>query len=144
MSVFADTSALYPLLVSTETTHALVRAEFARLVNSAQPIWTTSFVLVETMALLQHRIGLPAARDFDEEIVPVLSVYWVDDDLYRRGMDRLWREDRRRVSLVDCVSFELMKLKGVTIAFAVDSHFTEAGFEAIQATTRGRSERPGR
>lgn len=80
------------------------------------------------MALLQHRIGLDAARDFDEEILPSLSVYWVDDDLYRRGTERLWKEDRRQVSLVDCVSFEFMKLKGVTIAFAVDPHFQEAGF----------------
>ena len=129
MSVFGDTSAFYPLLVKTETTHESVRAAFARLLDAAQPIWTTSFVLVETMALLQHRIGLDAARDFDEEIAPSLNVYWVDDDLYRRGTERLWKEDRRHLSLVDCLSFELMKLKGVTIAFAIDPHFQEAGFK---------------
>lgn len=128
MSVCADTSALYPLLVKTETAHESVRAAFARLLGTAQPIWITSFVLVETMALLQHRIGLNAARDFDEEIVPTLRVHWVDDDLYRRGAERLWKEDRRQLSLVDCVSFELMKLKGVTLAFAIDPHFREAGF----------------
>ena len=128
MSVFGDTSALYPLMVKTETAHGLVRAAFARLLDTAQPIWITSFVLVETMALLQHRIGLNAARDFDEEILPSLRVHWVDDDLYRRGAERLWKEDRRQLSLVDCVSFELMKLKGVAIAFAIDPHFQEAGF----------------
>lgn len=128
MSVCADTSALYPLLVKTETAHESVRAAFARLLETAQPIWMTSFVLVETMALLQHRIGLDAARDFDEEVLPSLRVHWVDDDLYRRGAERLWKEDRRQLSLVDCVSFEFMKLKGVTIAFAIDPHFQEAGF----------------
>ena len=128
MSVCADTSALYPLLVKTEAAHESVRAPFARLLDTAQPIWITSFVLVETMALLQHRIGLNAARDFDEEIRPSLRVHWVDDDLYRRGAERLWKEDRRQLSLVDCVSFELMKLKGVAIAFAIDPHFQEAGF----------------
>ena len=128
MSVFGDTSALYPLMVKTETAHGPVRAAFARLLDTAQPIWITSFVLVETMALLQHRIGLNAARDFDEEILPSLRVHWVDDDLYRRGAERLWKEDRRQLSLVDCVSFELMKLKGLTIAFAIDPHFQEAGF----------------
>ena len=131
MSVFGDTSALYPLLVSSEVSHAAARAAFKQLLKAGRPIWTTSFVLVETMALLQHRIGLNAARDFDEEIVPVLSIAWVDDDLYRRGTERLWREDRRRLSLVDCVGFEFMRLNAVTTAFAIDPHFGEAGFELM-------------
>jgi predicted nucleic acid-binding protein len=133
MSVFGDTSALYPLLVKTEASHAATRATFAELLDSDRAIWTTSFVLVETMALLQHRIGLPAARDFDEEILPVLSIHWVDEDLYQRGVERLWREDRRRLSLVDCVGFEFMKLKGLTTAFTVDPHFKQAGFKVLPA-----------
>jgi uncharacterized protein len=133
MSVFGDTSAFYPLLVSSDADHGAARAAFAELLNSARPIWTTSFVLVETMALLQHHIGVSAARDFDEEIVPVLSVVWVDDDLYRRATDRLWREDRRHLSLVDCAGFELMKLKGIATAFAMDSHFKQAGFTLLPA-----------
>ena len=135
MSVFGDTSAFYPLLVSSEADHDAARTAFAQLLKAARPIWTTSFVLVETMALLQHRIGLSAARDFDEEIVPMLSVAWVDDDLYRRAIERLWRADRRRLSLVDCAGFELMKLKGISTAFAIDPHFKQAGFTLMPART---------
>ena len=131
MSVFADTSALYPLLVRNEAGHGAAQSAFERLLETERPIWTTSFVLVETMALLQHRIGLAAARDFHDDIVPNLSVHWVDSDLYHRGTDRLWREDRRRLSLVDCIGFEFMRLKGVTTAFALDSHFEDAGFELL-------------
>jgi hypothetical protein len=32
-------------------------------------------LLNETMALLQHRIPLAAARDFDKDILPVLNVH---------------------------------------------------------------------
>ena len=131
MSVFGDTSAFYSLLVRTEADHERARTAFAGLLASARPIWTTSFVLVETMALLQHRIGLEAARDFDEDVLPVLQVHWVEEDLYRRGVDRLWREDRRRLSLVDCVAFEFMTLRGIATAFAVDPHFAQAGFELL-------------
>ena len=131
MSVFADTSALYPLLVRNEAGHGAARSAFARLLETERPIWTTSFVLVEAMALLQHRIGLAAARDFDDDIVPHLSVHWVDADLYHRGTNRLWREDRRRLSLVDCIGFEFMRLRGMTTAFALDPHFEEAGFELL-------------
>ena len=133
MSVFADTSALYALVVRTEVTHARVRTAFAAILDRGRPLWTTSFVLVETMALLQHRIGLEAARDFDDDLVPLLSVQWVDEELYRLAVERLWREDRRRLSLVDSVSFELMRLKGLTTAFAVDPHFRDAGFDVLPA-----------
>jgi uncharacterized protein len=141
MSVYGDTSALYPLLVKTEPNHTATSSAFSRLLESDQPIWTTSFVLVETMALLQHRIGLRAARDFDEEILPVLRIHWVEDELYRRGIDRLWREDRRHLSLVDCVGLEFMKLNGLTTAFAVDPHFEESGFELLPRPNRRAARR---
>lgn len=133
MSVFADTSALYALMVATEEAHATVRRAFAELLEADRAIWTTSFTLVETMALLQHRIGLDAARDFDDEILSVLKVEWVDEELYRRAIARLWREDRRHLSLVDCVSIEFMERRELTTALAIDPHFREAGFTLIPA-----------
>lgn len=131
MSVFADTSAFYALLVSNDEAHDAVRAAFASVVADGRPLWTTSFVIVETMTLLQHRIGLGAARDFDEEVLPAVRVRWVDEHLYRLGTDRLWREDRRQVSLVDCVSFEFMRMQRLGAALAVDPHFAEAGFDVL-------------
>jgi predicted nucleic acid-binding protein len=133
VSAFADTSAFYALLVRTDEAHDGVRAAFAALLAAGRPLWTTSFVLVEPMALLQHQIGLAAARDFDEEVLPAIRVHWVDERLYRLGLDRLWREDHRRVSLVDCVSFEFMKRQGLHTALAVDPHFAAAGFDVVPA-----------
>jgi uncharacterized protein len=131
VSVFLDTSAFYALLVSNDESHDAVRAAFASLITDRRLLWTTSFVIVETLALLQHRIGLDAARDFDEEVLPAVRVRWVDEHLYRLGIDRLWREDRRQVSLVDCVSFEFMRMERVGAALAVDTHFADAGFDVL-------------
>lgn len=64
-------------------------------------------------------------------IVPVLSVKWVDKPLHRRGVARLQRELRRKLSLKDCISFEFMKSQGLTDALALDHHFAEAGFNLI-------------
>jgi len=131
MSVFVDTSAFYSLLVKTEASHERVRAAFARLLAASTPLWTTSFVIVETMALLQHRIGLAAARDFDEQLLPATRVRWVDEALYQSGVERLWKTDRRQVSLVDCVSLEFMRTERIGTALALDAHFREAGIELL-------------
>lgn len=141
MSVFVDTSAFYALLVRTDRTHGPVKAAFTELVEGGRRLTTTSFVIVETTALLQHRVGLAAARDFDEDILPVVHVHWVDEPLYRQGADRLWREDRRQLSLVDCVSFEFMAREGIDVALAVDPDFTRAGFDVLPSRdARGRRE----
>ena len=131
MSAFVDTSAFYALLVRTDEAHGPVRAAFAALLGAGRPLWTTSFVVVETMALLQHRIGLDGARDFDEEILPAIRVHWVDDHLYRLGADRPWRADRRQISLVDSVSFEFMVYQGIETALAIDPDFADAGFAVV-------------
>ena len=131
MSAFLDTSALYALLVRTEERHAGVLRSFRALLEERRALWITSYVLVETTALLQHRIGLPAVRDLLEHVVPVLSVEWVSERLHRKAVERLLREDRRRLSLVDCVSLEFMRSQGLRDALALDSHFADAGHRLI-------------
>ena len=131
MTVFADTSALYALLVRTEEGHAEVAAAFSRLLRGRRALVTSNYVVLETAALLQRRIGLPAVRDFDERIAPLLTVRWITEPLHRRAMDRLIRADRRGVSLVDCTSFEVMEGEGITEAFALDRDFAAAGFRLV-------------
>ena len=131
MTVFADTSALYALLVRTEEGHAEVAAAFSRLLGGRRALVTSNYVLLETAALLQRRIGLPAVRDFDERIAPLLTVRWITEPLHRRAMDRLIRADRRGVSLVDCTSFEVMEGEGIAEAFALDRDFAAAGFRLV-------------
>ena len=131
MSVFADTSGFYAWLVRSETAHKRVAAAFEDVLRRGRPVWTTSFVVVETMALLQHRVGLEAARGFDEDVLPAIRVQWMDDALYRQGADCLWRANRRQLSLVDCVSFAFMKQQGLTTAIALDPHFEDAGFDLL-------------
>jgi predicted nucleic acid-binding protein len=129
--VFLDTSGLYALLVRTEERHTDVVRTFRSVLDDGRTLWTTSYVVVETTALLQHRIGLAPVRDFIEHVLPVMSVEYVSDALHRRAVGRLIREDRRRLSLVDCVSFEFMLERGLRDAFTLDEQFQEAGFRLL-------------
>ena len=136
MSVFADTSALYALLVGSEDGHADLVQAFRNVLAGNRPLRTTSYVLIETIALLQSRVGLEPVRDFDEHVFPLLSVEWVSEDLYRRGTRRLSMENRRRLSLVDCVSFEFMRQQGISDVLGFDRHFEEAGYRLLPAPRR--------
>ena len=131
MSVFADTSGLYALLFEPEEGHADVVRVFRDTLTGDRPLWTTSYVLVETIALLQSRVGLEPVRDFDEHVLPMLLVEWVSESLHRRGARRVLEESCRRLSLVDCVSFEFMHEKGIEDVLGLDRHFEEAGYRLL-------------
>ncbi len=132
MSVFVDTSALYAVLDQDDADHRKANETWQRLILQDEALVCTNYVLVETSALLQSRLGLEAVRVFEEDVAPVLSVQWVDSATHRSGVAALLAASRRRMSLVDCVSFEVMRRLGIKAAFAFDRHFREHGFERLQ------------
>lgn len=131
MSVFVDTSALYPLLVRTEEEHGAVADAFETALDEGRTLVTTNYVAVETVALLQSRIGLAAVADLANRVLPVTRLHWVDEALHRRAVEELIRTDRRRISLVDTVSFLLMQSEGIREALALDRDFEARGFGII-------------
>jgi len=140
MTCFVDTSAFLACLLSDDGNHLEARAAFAELVEGRTPLATTEYVLVETMALLQRRAGIAAARSFHEDILPLLIVYWVDEAVYHLGAAATLKAGRRNLSLVDCISFEVMARLGIRLAFAFDTHFEEQGFELVPLRKKRGSE----
>ncbi len=128
MKVFGDTSGFFARLVQTDQMHVKARENFAYFAEHNARLVTSSFVLVETAALLQRRIGLPPVHDFHARIFPLLHVVWVQDQWYAGAMHRLFAQSRQGVSLVDCLSFEILDAMEIDCAFAFDRHFEENGF----------------
>jgi len=60
-----------------------------------------------------------------------MDVAWVDADLHEAAVARLLRSPRRGSSLVDEVSFELMRRKSVGSALTLDRDFAREGFELV-------------
>lgn len=88
-------------------------------------------MVVETAAVVQRRFGIEAVRDFLSVFVPVLTVELVDLELHAAAVTGLLAAGRRDVSLVDWVSFELMRREGIETAFAFDRDFGAQGFETV-------------
>jgi predicted nucleic acid-binding protein len=131
MKIFVDTSALYALLDRDDTSHARAKKAWGEIMQPENTVVTSNYVLVETFALVQSRLGLEAVRGFQEDLVPILHVEFVTSTIHRLGVAALLSAARRGLSLVDCISFEVMRDLGIKAAFTFDAHFREQGFEAV-------------
>jgi len=129
MAVFLDTSAVFAFLDGGDENHPAAAAAWQTLESRKERLVTHDYVLLEAAALLQRRLGNGAVRDFLEGIVPLLSIVWIDEELFRAAAAALLTANNRRLSLVDCASFEVMRRTGVRTFFAFDSHFADLGFE---------------
>ncbi len=81
--------------------------------------------------MLQRRIGLAAVQDFQARIIPLLEVIWVDSIWHGRAMHRLFMSRAPDLSLVDCLSFEIIEAKALPLAFAFDKHFQAEGVSTV-------------
>jgi predicted nucleic acid-binding protein len=129
VTVFVDTSALLAILDADDVHHVRARSDWGRLLEGPQRRFTSNYVLVETYALVRSRLGMPALHALVEDLIPVLDVLWLDAELHEQASAALLAAGRRRLSLVDCASFVLMRRHGIQRAFAFDRHFAEQGFE---------------
>ncbi|AEB08313.1 type II toxin-antitoxin system VapC family toxin [Desulfobacca acetoxidans] len=112
MMVFADTSALFALLVHDDDMHGRAKANFEYFMANHTQLLTSSYVLLETLTLLQRRVSLESVWDFNHKIMPLLEVVWADAGWHSRAVQRLQVEKKRSVSLTDCLSFEIMEAWG--------------------------------
>lgn len=131
MSVFVDTSALLAVLDADDLHHAKAGEVWRNLVSRGDDLVCTSYVLVETFALVQNRLGIEAVRSLEEDILPLVRISWVTEAEHRAGVAALLTAGRRQLSLVDCVSFVIMRQFKIKSAFAFDSDFDDQGFETL-------------
>jgi uncharacterized protein len=125
--IFLDTSAIYALADVADLNHGQVREHFRRALDAGEAILTHNYILVESMALIQKRLGLRAATHFARD-VKAFEVVWVDEATHDAAAAHLETTGKRGVSLVDEVSFLVMKKHGIGTALALDPDFLVAGF----------------
>ena len=137
MTTFVDTSALYAVLDAGDPNHEKAAAAWRTLIERQEPLATSNYVVVETVALMQSRHGFEAARRFVEDVLPVFDVVWVDAALHAMASAAWLGAARRSLSVVDCASFAAMRGRGIRQAFAFDRHFDEQGFVGVSSSAEG-------
>jgi uncharacterized protein len=132
MTIFVDTSALLAVLDADDQQHMSAREAWQDLVAREEDLVCTNYILVETFALVQHRLGVEAVRTLQEDIVPVLRIEWIDAQSHNTSVAALLTAARRQLSLVDCASFDAMRRLGISTALTFDRHFDEQGFQRVR------------
>ena len=129
MTVFIDTSAFLAIFAADDDFHAEAEVAWRALIAAEERLVCNNYILVETLALLQRRLGMAAVRSFQTNVHPSLQIHWIDENLHLRAIAALLVADRRFLSLVDCTAFETMRALGIVRAFTFDQHFADFGFE---------------
>ena len=129
MTVFVDTSGIFAVLDADDSYHDEADHLWRQLVLETEQLVCTNYVLIETYALVQRRLGMHAARTLEEDVLPLVRVHWVEEADHRSAMAAFLTAGRRDLSLVDCVSFVIMRRLDVKLAFAFDQDFQDQGFE---------------
>jgi len=131
MSIFVDTSVFLAVLTDDDHNNKIAAETLATLAESGEQLITTNYILVESYALIQRRMGMNAIQDFQEKILPSLTLTWINAEEHQHALQQFLLENRRNLSFVDCSSFEAIQRLGIDKAFTFDNHFRERGFEII-------------
>jgi predicted nucleic acid-binding protein len=127
---FVDTSALFAFLDRGAADHDAVVGLMTPLLAERGGV-THNYVVVEAEALLHRRRGGAPARRLMQDVLPLIEVAWITPELHARAVESHLADLRRRTSLVDHVSFAVMRERGIGEALARDRHFREAGFAVV-------------
>ncbi len=131
--ILVDTAALYAVIDGADPNHRRASAAMRDLQASGESLLTHEYVVVETTALLQRRLGLQAVRRLVDDLLPLVEIAWVDEAMHAEAREALLAAGRRTVSLVDWVSFLVMRRHGVRRAFTFDQDFAVEGFDVLPA-----------
>jgi predicted nucleic acid-binding protein len=93
----------------------------------------TELILAELATRLRVRAGAEQAVEVARDVLRSdrYQLVFTDPELLDGGLAKMTRFRDKRLSLTDCVSFELMEKLGLRAAFTFDRDFRDCGFEMV-------------
>jgi predicted nucleic acid-binding protein len=131
--VFGDT--FYFLAIHNPADEAHARATALAPTLRDASVITTGWVVTEFADALADPDNRLACVAFIDDLMrnPQVEVIPPTAELLQRGLDLYRARPDKEWSLTDCISFVVMKERGITDALTGDHHFEQAGFVALLA-----------
>jgi predicted nucleic acid-binding protein len=131
MVMFVDTSALLALVNRQDEFHEQAKHQWKLLLENDEALLSNNYVILESISLIQRRFGMDWIHALQAEVLPFIEIAWVSENQHQEAMKMFLKSGRRQLSLVDCSSFETMKVLKIKTAFSFDQHFRAQDFEVI-------------
>ena len=128
--VLADTSYYIALLSENDAAHDAAVTWNDSLLGGTV---VTEYVLIELGNALSRSRQRDRYAPFVEEVLSDPDTLFVPASLrlFRRGLELFAARPDKAWSMVDCISFVIMKQRRLTDALTTDEHFHQAGFRAL-------------
>jgi predicted nucleic acid-binding protein len=131
--LFMDASYAVALGSPRDQYHASALVLSRRMKAERIRVVTTRAVIIEVGNALSkpsfRSTALALLNSFDQD--PLVEVTPLSEELYERGAALFRRHQDKDWGLTDCISFVVMKERGLTDALTADAHFRQAGYRPL-------------
>jgi predicted nucleic acid-binding protein len=130
---FVDTGAFAALYKAEDEHSAEAHALWKHFQKSNPILYTSNYVVSETIILLRVRAGFSVAERFGDDIFSssAVRIFRVNEHHESQAWSLFKKYSDHDFSFVDCCSFVVMRDMKINSAFAFDHHFTIMGFELL-------------
>ena len=131
MKLLIDTWGWLVLGDSRDPLHPAASRTYAEAAKTAGNIFTTNFVLDETLSLMFRRRPFEEAARFTRALLtsPFIGIEEINQTRFRRAVDlRLTFRDKPDISFTDLTTMIVAQELKVTDILTGDRHFIQAGF----------------
>ncbi|TSC55809.1 MAG: PilT domain-containing protein [Parcubacteria group bacterium Gr01-1014_18] len=131
MRIFVDTSFYIALLRQDDTQHKKATAILDKLDHTDAILYTSHFVIDETVTVLSMRVSKKEANKFLDTVLQkdFPMILDMDSALRKTSHDFFRSLKNKNISMIDCHSVILMNHKNIEYCLTFDDHFKKMGFK---------------
>jgi predicted nucleic acid-binding protein len=129
MIVF-DTSAFYALISKNDIFHEKAKITYIDIIRKEEILYTTNYILVETIALIHRRLGFDIVSKFFIPVINKFSIFWIDENWHKKGWEIFQEKKGEKFSFVDCTTLVIVKELDATL-FTFDEQFKKENIKTI-------------
>jgi predicted nucleic acid-binding protein len=129
--IFLDTDGLIALWDASDQWHSAAEGAYRDARKARREFCTTSFVMLECGNSASRRPYRGRVVQTLRQLTADGALHFPTDDDWRDGWLDYEAGRAGDASIVDCISFAVMRRLGITEVFTNDQHFTAAGFTTL-------------